>query len=286
LTSPRLRKCAVHLLLLSTSFIMLASSLPRTGLLRRSSSRETIGRCTRWSRWGLLKLCAWRRIPQNTEGNLPQGIRWMFKSPRWWLVAATHEARRKARARSTACDSSGFIGNTWALACGDRSHPTPRSQATFNLGRHPESVAPEEPAERRGRQARVTPSWKAVGSFLQGRNRTLSPAEPQTSLCSMAALEALVFRGYRFQRFGNGHVGSVSGQRFAAGLYLGTPGIQRLQLNVGLFDPVELQERLQSDQYGRPRSRADIRTSSRERSKVVLFVNAPIRSCTSPLLRG
>ena len=280
MTSPQLRKRAVHLFLLSTSFIMLASAFPRT-----ASAEKIIVKGDDWQVYtdgrvgGFVSYVHGDGFPQNTEGKSPTGDQVDVQKPLGggWVAA---DSRSTAQGQGT-IDSmrirSGFIGNT--LGIGVRGQVTPYTTVTgyvqFWADIQSLSRQKSQPNVVDARQgyAKLEGWW---GSFLAGRTRTLF---------SRGATDISVLYGQRWSvgfpgnidsnGFGNGHVGfGVLGSGFAAGLIYGTPAFKGFQLNIGLFDPVELQgNAFNRTKYGRPEAELTYERALGERSKVVLFVN-------------
>jgi hypothetical protein len=113
------------------------------------------------------------------------------------------------------------------------------------------------------------------GTFLAGKTRCLF---------SRGATDIDTFYAHRYGLGypGNidsngptlGHIGfGVLGSGFAAGLIYGTPVLAGFQLNVALFDPIQLQGAWTRTKYPRPEAEATFQQIFGDSAKIVLFAN-------------
>jgi hypothetical protein len=271
---------AVRLFLLSFLFFLFVSASPGV-----ASAEKIIAKGDDWQVFtdgrvgGFVSYVHGDGFPVTTEGTSPTGDQVDIQKPLGggWVAA---DSRGKTQGQGT-IDSmrvrSGFIGNT--LGIGVRGQVTPYTMVTgyIQFWADIESLSRQKSqpnvVDARQGYAKLEGWW---GSFLAGRTRTLF---------SRGATDIDVLYGQRWgigfpgnidsNGFGSGHVGfGVMGSGFASGLIYGTPVFKGLQLNVGLFDPVELQgNAFNRTKYGRPEAELTYERALGEQSKLVLFAN-------------
>jgi hypothetical protein len=173
---------------------------------------------------------------------------------------------------------SGFISNV--LGFGVRAPITPYTTVTayIQLWAFVESEGRQKNrpnyVDARQGYTKVEGLW---GSFLAGRTR---------ALFSRGATDIDVLYAHRW---GVGYPGSIDsngptlgqigfgvlGSGFASGLIYGTPVLGGLQLNIGLFDPIQLQGNggWNRTKYGRPEAELTFERKFGATGKIVLFAN-------------
>jgi hypothetical protein len=171
---------------------------------------------------------------------------------------------------------SGFLGNQFNF--GVRGKVTPWTTVTgyISIWAYIESDARTKsfpnPADVRQGYAKLEGPW---GSFLAGRTRTLF-SRGATDINVLYAHKWGVGFPSSIDAKGpsQGMVGfGVLGSGFGAGLIYGTPVLGGLQLNVGVFDPVQLPGAFFRTDYARPEAELTFERTFGRTGKVVLFVN-------------
>ena len=172
---------------------------------------------------------------------------------------------------------SGFLANQ--LGLGVRSQITPWTTVTgyVQIWAFIESESRQKsnpnPADVRQGYAKLEGPW---GSFLAGRTRTLF-SRGATDIDVLYAHRwgvgfpaAVDSKGPTLGMVGFG----VLGSGFAAGLIYGTPVFHGLQLNVGIFDPIQLGgSGMFRTKYARPEAELTFERKFGNTGKVVLFAN-------------
>jgi hypothetical protein len=187
---------------------------------------------------------------------------------------------------------SGFIGNQLGLGVRGQVTPWTTVMAYIQIWAFVESVAREKNypnyADVRQGYAKIEGLW---GSLLAGRTRALF-SRGATDIDTLYA-----------HRWGVGWPGGIDtngptlgmigfgvmGSGFSAGIIYGTPVLKGFQLNVGLFDPIRLQNGSWTrTKYLRPEAELTFERKFGETGKVVLFANGVFQKlykagyCPSP----
>ena len=181
---------------------------------------------------------------------------------------------------------SGFLANQ--LGLGVRGHVTPWTSVTGYVqiwawiesdNRDKKQV---QTADVRQGYAKLEGPY---GSFLAGRTRTLF-SRGATDINVLYAHKWGVGFPNQVDRRGPtlGMVGfGVMGSGFAAGMIYGTPTFHGLQLNVGLFDPAELQgANWTGTKYPRPEAELTFEQKFGATGKVVLFADGAYQKVNRP----
>jgi hypothetical protein len=289
LTSPRSRTRTVRLYLLSCSFTLVASVFPRSAaaekVLAKGDNWEvyTDGRVGAFASW-----VYGQGLPRNTYGVAPDGSLiqlWDVKGG--GFTTLTEQGLQDSPIAGQTLPNrgtinvmrlrSGFIGNTLGLGVRGQVTPWTTVSGYFQIWAYVESEGRQKnrpnPADVRQGYAKLEGLW---GSLIAGRTRALF-SRGATDIDTMYAHRWGVGWPGGIDSNGptQGQIGfGVLGSGFSAGLIYGTPVLKGLQLNIGVFDPIQIQNAgWNRTKYARPEAELTFERRFGNTGKVVLFAN-------------
>jgi hypothetical protein len=293
LTSPPARARIARLHAVSLVFLMAASAVPARALAEKIIARGddwqvfTDGRVA-----GFLSWTYGQGPPQNTYGLDPSGNLTTIHDIKGGGFGAFLEDQQPVRDPSLPADQntvmsqgtinamrvrSGFLGNQ--LGLGVRGQLTPWTTVTgyIQIWAFVESEARQKNrpnyADVRQGYLKLEGPW---GSLLAGRTR---------ALFSRGATDINVMYAHRWGVGWPGGIDTngptlgmigfgVMGSGFSAGAIYGTPVLRGFQLNVGIFDPIQLQNaQWTRTKFVRPEAELTYERKLGETGKLVLFGN-------------
>ena len=286
MTSPRSRASVVRLSFLSLSFILAAFAVPKSALAEKVIAKGddwqvyTDGRGAAFLSWVYGQGMPQATYGVNADGNPVQihDIKgggfgaYLDQGPPDPVSGVQQQGTMNSmRVRS------GFIGNQLGLGVRGQVTQWTTAMAYIQIWAYAESEGRQKnrpnPADVRQGYAKLEGWW---GSFLAGRTRALF-SRGATDIDSLYAHRwgvgwpgGIDTNGPTLGQIGFG----VMGSGFAAGLIYGTPVLKGFRLNVGFFDPIQLQNAgWTRTKYLRPESELTFERKFGETGKIVLFGN-------------
>ncbi len=289
MTRPRLRTRSVHLFCLFYFSVLTALAFPRIAVAEKVLAKGddwevyTDGRAG-----GFLSYVHGDALPQSTYGVDASGNQVLLHDVKGGGFDALAERQPDPSGMPGVLTQgtinsmrvrSGFIGNTLGLGVRNKITETTTATGYIQIWAWVESMQRQKNqpnyADVRQGYAKLQGSW---GSLLAGRTRGLF-SRGATDIDTMYAHRYGVgFPGSSaIDDHGptQGHIGfGVAGSGFASGLIYGTPVLRGFQLNVGAFDPIQLQNGgWVRTKWPRAEGEMTFERLFGETGKVVLFAN-------------